>query len=186
MTTRGLRTFPRGMNLRSGAFRDQLNDIVHASNTARGQYTGQGASDFRGLSTSKMFLFTQFGPNDLTDRDFIVGVELFEDGSSFGLTNIKIAMPFLLRRTPFDAGSRAGISYTYTNNFTRSADDGGGPVEEIIVPSFEVGDVIFAHNAFPHTRVHTDASDPGSPWITLQMENDGRMWSRDVSTSGGT
>lgn len=183
--SRSVRTFTRGQSLTGPAFRTQLNDTVNAINALRQDAGDAGFTGFP-ASLTRMYLFTQFGPNDTTDQDWIVCTELRDDGTTPGTENVRIALPFLLRRTPFDGGSRAGISYTYTNNFTRSANDGSGAVEEIIVPSFEVGDVIFATEVYPHTRVREDATDGNSQWLTLLMENDGRMWSRDANSSGGT
>ena len=76
------------------------------------------------------------------------------------------------------------ITYTYTDHHTRDADDGGGAVEEILVTSFESGlnEFTAIRNIHRGTGVKTSAGERVE-WLML---NQGGMWSRDSSTTGGT
>ena len=61
-----------------------------------------------------------------------------------GTQNILVALPWLLRRTPFDGQTWHGISYSYTDNQTRQATDSSIPITltEHITPSYQPGDII--------------------------------------------
>ena len=164
---------------------EKLNRLVQPFNDAQVPVTSSREEAAPTLQVEP-YLFTGFGTDTNTDWDWLLATKLHPDGVNFDTRNTRIALPFLLRRSPFDGGTRAGISYTYTDNVTRDADDGGGAVQEIIVPSFEVGDIIFAVRTRPHTRVRIDRTDATSGWVPYLMLNDGRMWSRDAMSSGGT
>ena len=56
------------------------------------------------------------------------------DGTEEDDTEIEVAKPFLLRRTPFDGASRDGISYTYTATDARTATNGSDTEDQVIVP----------------------------------------------------
>lgn len=87
-----------------------------------------------------------------------------------------IAKPYLLRRTPFDDSSRNGISYTYTSDITRTADDGSETENQVIVPSYVAGDLIFVSNVLPNTAVTV----AGTELKLLDLNSDGRAWAEEA------
>lgn len=85
-----------------------------------------------------------------------------------------IAKPYLLRRTPFDEGSRNGISYSYTSDIARTADDGSETEDQVIVPAYVAGDLLLVRSVTPNTMVTVGE-------VTLKlidMNNDGRAWAK--------
>ena len=81
-------------------------------------------------------------PDLIIVRPYIV----YADGTSvIGPQNIGVAMPWLLRRTPFDGQTWQGVTYTYTSNQQRNAvlvSDPGTVYVEHITPNYAVGDVL--------------------------------------------
>jgi hypothetical protein len=108
------------------------------------------------------------------------------DGVTEGTDTIKVALPFLIRKTPFDSATRtdpprAEITYVYTSNIRRTATKtvDGEEVEEfqIIVDSYEEGDIIFASKGiFGNTGVYQDDPTNEKPIIWLDENRDGRYW----------
>lgn len=68
------------------------------------------------------------------------------DGTTEG-AQIKVAKPYLLRRTPFDGKSRNGISYTYSADDAREATNGTDIEQQSIIPTYVVGDIVYAARA---------------------------------------
>lgn len=66
------------------------------------------------------------------------------DQSGNTQATVYVALPYMLRRTPFDGASRNGISYSYSSNTARTADDGSATEDQVIVPSYVAGDEILA------------------------------------------
>lgn len=112
-----------------------------------------------------------------------------------------LAKPYLLRRTPFDkAGTptppeRLGVTYEYTDAVTREAIRGEGDNEErenqIVIPQYVVGDILFGVRAiFGGTGVRTPDDAPGEPsnvpvnWIDFNI--DGREWAKVPSEAAST
>lgn len=101
---------------------------------------------------------------------------------------VRVALPYLLRRTPFDTGDdapvaygadRASISYDYSSNTARTAtDDDDHSEDQVIVPSYVVGDVIYAvRGVGGGTGVlytNTDGDRIDVEWLDLNV--DGRAW----------
>lgn len=110
--------------------------------------------------------------------DFIICQALDEISVTEG--NIRIAKPFLLRRTPFDNDSRiAGgekITYVYSSSSERVATNTDGTDEtQVIVSSYSEGDFILAiHGIEDQTGVRVDDKDLG--W--LDVNNDARAWAK--------
>lgn len=96
--------------------------------------------------------------------------------SEEGTDDVFVAKPYLLRRSPFDGGTRANLSFTYTNT-TREATVLSGPNSGIsqterVVPSYLVGDILIATSVSGGTRVTS---------ATLEdLNNDARQWTRFV------
>ena len=98
---------------------------------------------------------------------------------------VKVALPFQLRRTPYDTGTdapagywganRNGISYAYTSNTARTATDTDEHEEDqVIVPGYVEGDVIVAmKNITGHELVLTQTGE-AVEWLDINV--DGRAW----------
>ena len=108
------------------------------------------------------------------------------DGMAKGDDEILVALPYLLRKTPFDKATRvgpdrAGISYEYSDFHLRVATNEDDDTEDqILVASYEEDDIIFAMKGiFSNTSVYHDPGADEEPVIWLDMNNDGRFWALD-------
>lgn len=118
------------------------------------------------------------------DTDVIIchtfnGVEEGED-------EIKVAMPFLLRKTPFDSATRldpprAGITYVYSDfNIRVATNEDDEDEAQILVDSYEEGDIIFAMKGiFGGTSLYHD-EEKEIPVIWIDSNVDGRFWALDI------
>lgn len=112
------------------------------------------------------------------EQDILIVNGIQEKSETEG--NVRVAKPFLLRRTPFDGDSRiAGgekISYVYNSNFERVATNTSGTDEtQVIVPSYTVDDEIWAvHGIVDQTGVRINDEDVG--W--LDLNTDARAWAK--------
>jgi len=132
---------------------------------------------------SKAFQMKMFKVIEL-DTDIIKcftwnGIEKGED-------EIKVALPFLLRKTPFDDATRtdpprADISYVYSDFHIRIATNADGDDEDqILVASYETDDIIYAiKGIFGNTSVYHDDPSNETPVIWLDANIDGRFWALD-------
>jgi hypothetical protein len=93
---------------------------------------------------------------------------------------VLVAKPWLLRRSPFDTLTRAGITYTYDDDSTRvAADEDDHEEDQVVVPSYAEGDVIYATAAVAGgVMVRRVASEPASDVVAewLDLNVDGRAW----------
>lgn len=110
----------------------------------------------------------------------------FTDGITDQPDEVKVAMPFLLRRTPFDDPTatqtpRAGITYLYSDfNKRLATNEDGDEEDQILVDSYEEGDIIFAMTGiFSNTAVFHDDPVNEIPVIWLDQNIDGRFWALD-------
>ena len=96
---------------------------------------------------------------------------------------VNVAKPYLLRRTPFDGttSGRDGITFTYSSDSQREADDGTDTETQVVVPSYVSGDTIYA---IRYPVGGTDVTTGGSPdeSVTyLDINTDGRAWAKKAS-----
>lgn len=103
------------------------------------------------------------------------------DGVASGDLVYYVAKPYLLRRTPFDGESRAGIEYEYSSDSARVADDGVDTEDQTIVPSYQADDIVYAIMGIAggtSERLDSDESggetEPRIMWVDLNV--DGRAW----------
>jgi hypothetical protein len=93
------------------------------------------------------------------------------DGTDEGAVDIKVARPYLLRRTPFDGYTRNSITYTYVSDVERTAAKSGETdITELVTPSYQVGDVIYAIRDIRGGTAVEDAPN----WLDCNV--DGRAW----------
>jgi hypothetical protein len=95
-----------------------------------------------------------------------------------GIGNVTVALPYLLRRTPFHAATRNGVAYSYTRSTQRTATvevDGYSEVQTII-PPYVVGDEIYCE-LDPVGGTGVD----GTTWIDKNF--DARAWALESSSS---
>lgn len=86
---------------------------------------------------------------------------------------INVALPYLLRRTPFDGLTRDGITYTYSSNTVRSATGSPGTETQTIVPSYVANDQIFATR---YPRYGTGVTNV----FFIDENRDGRAWAKQA------
>lgn len=104
------------------------------------------------------------------------------DGVQAGEDEIKVALPFLLRRTPFDNKGviRRTFSYEYFSDFQRVSIDSENDDDEenqVITDSYEEDDIIFAvRGIFGGTSVYHDDPTNEIPVVWLDTNDDGRYW----------
>ena len=104
------------------------------------------------------------------------------DGTVEGAGDVKVAKPFLLRKTPFDTLTRNGITFAYTSSTERTAtEDSSGDIQnQIIVSSYQVDDLIYV---IGNVAGGVDTQDENSVDLTrLDLNVDGRAWSRKFET----
>jgi len=98
------------------------------------------------------------------------------DGETAGNTDILVAKPYLLRRTPFDGGERDGVSYDYTSSIQRTATKDATTETQVIVPTYVADDVIYAAR---FTDGGTDVVDDDYQRVSMiDMNVDGRAWAK--------
>lgn len=88
------------------------------------------------------------------------------DGSS-----TEIALPYLLRKTPFDGNTRNGVTYEYLNNGLRDAELQADSYTErqTIVPLYVQNDIVYCQDIGEGVTGVT-----GADYIDLNL--DGRAW----------
>lgn len=103
------------------------------------------------------------------------------DGFVLGSVQVEVAMPYTLRRTPFDGGSRLGINFNYSTNSKRTATINPGTADEEeqvqeILPAYDGPlDVIIARrNVIGGVEVLDQLT--GLPLNWVDINNDGRQW----------
>jgi hypothetical protein len=94
-------------------------------------------------------------------------------GTSSGSGTIYVARPYLLRRSIWSGQTRNGITYTYTDNQTRSATTGGTAITEKVTPSYQAADVILAVGRIYGTS-NVGALD------FEDLNTDGRSWAKST------
>jgi len=108
------------------------------------------------------------------------------NGREKGKDEIKVALPFLLRKTPFDAATRvdpprAKISYVYSEfNIRIATNEDDDTEDQIIVGSYEEDDIIFAFKGIlGNTAVYHDDPTNEKPVLWEDANFDGRFWALD-------
>lgn len=107
------------------------------------------------------------------------------DGTTEGTTDINVAKPYVLRKTPYHGKTitfnGVALTFTYTNGFTRTVAKSGGSETQIIIPAYTGtgtgygGEEIYA--AFAPTGLKINAGQSNEEIIGLtDMNYDGRMW----------
>lgn len=117
----------------------------------------------------------QFKIVSLDENDIVRAVE-HNDGQD-GTLVYKLAMPYTLRRTKFDGGSRMGISYTYQDFQKRTGTVGDEEEKQIIMPFYEVDDIVYASKGIMGGTGVTDQNGDPIEWLI----SDSRYWSIDDS-----
>jgi hypothetical protein len=100
-------------------------------------------------------------------------------------TLIKLAKPWLLRRTPFDGETREGTLYRYETDTLRVASkaDPNDPLRRIeerqlVIPRFVGGDVLYATKDVIGGSGVFDSEDVELEW--LDDNRDGRAWAKEA------
>jgi hypothetical protein len=101
------------------------------------------------------------------------------DGVDQGDAPVKVALPYLLRRTPFDGKTRNGITYTYTGDVTRLADDGSNTETQVMVPSYVAGDEVYAIRNVTGTSGVRDENNVPMDWLDINV--DARAWAEQAA-----
>ena len=102
------------------------------------------------------------------------------NGTTLGPTDIKVAKPYMLRKTPFDGETRAGITYTYTSVGTRTADDQTETEDQVIVPSYLANDEIIAILGTKGGTNTTDGEEDPKKINWLDLNVDARAWAKEA------
>lgn len=99
------------------------------------------------------------------------------DGVNEGETDVMIAKPWLLRKTPFHGLTLNGKTYSYDSGTARNVDDGNEDEDQVIIPSYTdpSGAVIYAVRGVVGGTGVVVESDP-VVWLDLNV--DGRAWAK--------
>ncbi len=104
------------------------------------------------------------------------------DGVTKGDTDVYVAKPYFLQKTPHDGETRRGItasSYSAasaTRIMTRDAD--AETENQIVIPSYAANDEIFAMSAA--TGVTTTTEDDELDVVLIDLNNDARTWAHNL------
>lgn len=98
------------------------------------------------------------------------------NGTSAEAGSVKVALPYLLRKTPFDGKTRNSIAYTYSSVTQRTA---GGSEAQLITPSYVADDIIYAISGVTGGTGVTDENSEPVTWLDLNL--DGRAWAKESS-----
>ena len=96
----------------------------------------------------------------------------------------RVAKPWLLRETPFNGETRAGITYDYSagsDGQTREADDQTETENQTVIPSYEAGDVIYVFLGVSGgvDLYIPEEDDSDTPKVIYVDGNfDGRCWAK--------
>ena len=142
---------------------DPINDSLRAATGSRPVSPVKAAKP-----THQRFRVKSVGIDVLICREW--------DGTTEGAIDVNVALPYLLQRTPFDGNTRNGVTYTYTNNFTRTASDGSTVETQRITPDYVVDDEIVAVAV---GTVLGGFNEITSDWIDANL--DGRAWAAEAS-----
>ena len=161
-----LKRFERGEDVT--ALRPKLNDMVEAFHPGAGLPT---QSDELPLH----FGFVQVQVVSV-ETDYMI-CTVTDTGAQ-----VYVALPWQLRRTPFDGQTYNGVSYTYTSNTARDASSGSGSESQVIVPAYVAGDLVYALTGIVgDTSVHETTTQGASlpqPVEWLDLNVDGRAWAK--------
>ena len=123
----------------------------------------------RGGSGVKQFRYKSF------KTDYISCLEW--DGTTLGVEEVNVALPYMLRQTPFDGETRRSITYTYITGQWRTASKSGESDEsQVIVMNFHSSDTIYAVSGVAGGTGVT--SETGEEVVWQDLNVDGRMWAK--------
>lgn len=170
---------------RAGFVPGALIDVTTKGTFVRPRIQQAGPSE--GGANVRLLMVYDIGVDYLVCRTF--------SGSTIGATDILVALPYKLRRTPFhnqsivmhveNPSSNPTVSYVYNSNTRRAATTLGQTEQQIIVPRYRaiaqmpsgnLGDHIFAVDVDQSGVVNP--SDL-TPITLLDLNVDGRAWSRE-------
>ena len=115
------------------------------------------------------------------ENDYLVCRPYHAANESLGDTDVNVAKPYELRRTPFHAQTIAypgaqSITYTYASQREREADDGTDTETQVMIPDYWDDDEILAvRNIAGGTGV--TVSEVALVWEDLNTA--GRMWAKE-------
>ena len=117
------------------------------------------------------------------------------DGDEKTQTIVKVALPSLLRRNPFDFGvdeeitdpRNDGIKYTYTTNIERLADNDSKTETQVIQPSYLEDDIIYATKIVIGgtsvvTKEEGEEGEQLEKILWIDMNFDARAWAKKDGT----
>lgn len=89
--------------------------------------------------------------------------------------DVVVAKPYLIRRTPFDGSGRGNFTYVYSSDFERTSTStiDASTEDQIVVPSYEVGDEIHIRRVNGGDLIGDGLSD--ILWIDC---NESRCWAK--------
>jgi len=98
------------------------------------------------------------------------------DGTTEGTTDILVALPYLLQKTPFNGQVRNGVTYAYITNRRRTATHAtDGTFTEVVTPSYVLNDEIWAERAGSGgSGVVEEGTGNAVRW--MDKNRDGRAW----------
>ena len=163
--------------------------LTPAQNYLTGSATGPAEiiSEDTGGATTHMALI-RFGPGGsgasgvqqlkiVAQYDDYLACYPWDDVQGLGTTLVNVAKPWLLRRAPFDGTSgRNGITYAYSNAYTRVATKGTSTETEVITPSYQPNDVIYAVSGATGFNFSVTIGGIATPMQAVDQNADGRTW----------
>lgn len=109
--------------------------------------------------------------------DYLQGVEYrrYSDGTEVeGTANILFALPWLLRKSPFDGQTYNGVTYTYTGLHVRTATRDTDTETQRITPDYVLGDILYM------ARLVRNGSGVANGIRSVDLNVDGRCWAAEL------
>ena len=116
----------------------------------------------------------------VTIHDDYLACTVYDERRQLAGGNVKVAKPWMLRRTPFDGiaivyPNGQTITYTYVDDRERDADDGATNETQVMTPDYYVGEVIDAFEKM------TGVLLPDGTYAIWQDRNTcGRFWALEA------
>ncbi len=154
---------------------NRLNEIIDPL-----QRLGRSPAGGQVLQTPALYLQVFQLQINFILTDYLQGREYvrYDDGTErIGPVDITVALPWLLRQTPFNGQTYNGVTYTYTGLHVRTATAGQDSETQRVTPDYVLGDIIYC------ARQVQGGSGVALSMPSLDLNVDGRCWAADLPTS---
>lgn len=154
----------------------RYDEISRATNRVLGMPVETPQQSRRNIPTSELIRFVVKSVSDdhLVCRTW--------DGTNEGTVDIKVAKPYILRRTPFHGKTLTvngnTLTYSYASGTQRTVTKSGGSETQIIVPGYVATGSGYQGNQVWAARCDAGVTVSGETVFLVDVNIDGRMWAK--------